>query len=145
MLSQRSSHLDVLTTLSCRYRGSFVLWNKVIYHIFTHMNANFLFIFWSMKLFTWPLQRRELSVKYISKHTYTIAHTCMSVHAHTNTHQWMQKAREKMSKDKTVPFLSCVQDPNTHNCTHDDDCFYIALFSALKQTHCARMWFYMSD
>ena len=27
----------------------------------------------------------------------------------------------------------------------DDDCFYIALFSALEQTHCARMWFYMSD
>ena len=25
----------------------------------------------------------------------------------------------------------------------DDDCFYIALFSALEQTHCARMWFYM--
>ena len=24
----------------------------------------------------------------------------------------------------------------------DDDCFYTALFSALKQTHCARMWFY---
>ena len=23
--------------------------------------------------------------------------------------------------------------------------FYIALFSALEQTHCARMWFYMSD
>ena len=27
----------------------------------------------------------------------------------------------------------------------DDDCFYIALFSTLEQTHCARMWFYMSD
>ena len=26
-----------------------------------------------------------------------------------------------------------------------DDRFYIALFSALEQTHCARMWFYMSD
>ena len=26
---------------------------------------------------------------------------------------------------------------------YDDDCFYIALFSALEQTHCARMWFYM--
>ena len=25
------------------------------------------------------------------------------------------------------------------------DRFYIALFSALEQTHCARMWFYMSD
>ena len=24
----------------------------------------------------------------------------------------------------------------------DDDCFYIALFSTLKQTHCACMWFY---
>ena len=24
------------------------------------------------------------------------------------------------------------------------DRFYIALFSALEQTHCARMWFYMS-
>ena len=23
------------------------------------------------------------------------------------------------------------------------DCFYIALFSAFKQTHCARMWFYI--
>ena len=23
--------------------------------------------------------------------------------------------------------------------------FYIALFSALEQTHCARMWFYMSE
>ena len=30
--------------------------------------------------------------------------------------------------------------------TFDDDyCFYTALFSALEQTHCARMWFYMSD
>ena len=27
---------------------------------------------------------------------------------------------------------------------NDDDRFYIALFSALEQTHCARMWFYMS-
>ena len=26
-----------------------------------------------------------------------------------------------------------------------DDCFYIVLFSALEQTHCTRMWFYMSD
>ena len=25
------------------------------------------------------------------------------------------------------------------------DRFYTALFSALEQTHCARMWFYMSD
>ena len=25
------------------------------------------------------------------------------------------------------------------------DRFYIALFSALEQTHCARMWFYMSE
>ena len=25
------------------------------------------------------------------------------------------------------------------------DCFYIALFSALDQTHCARMWFYVSE
>ena len=27
----------------------------------------------------------------------------------------------------------------------DDGCFYIALCSALEQTHCARMSFYMSD
>ena len=27
----------------------------------------------------------------------------------------------------------------------DDDRFYIVLFSALEQTHCTRMWFYMSD
>ena len=27
----------------------------------------------------------------------------------------------------------------------DDDCFYIALFSAFEYTHCARIWFYMSD
>ena len=26
-----------------------------------------------------------------------------------------------------------------------DDRFYVALFSALEQTHCARMGFYMSD
>ena len=26
-----------------------------------------------------------------------------------------------------------------------DDCFYTALLSALEQTHCARMWFYLSD
>ena len=25
------------------------------------------------------------------------------------------------------------------------DCFYIVLFSTLKQTHCTRMWFYMSE
>ena len=25
------------------------------------------------------------------------------------------------------------------------DCFYIALFSAREQTHCAHMWFYMSE
>ena len=25
------------------------------------------------------------------------------------------------------------------------DRFYIALFSALKQTHCTRMWFYISE
>ena len=27
----------------------------------------------------------------------------------------------------------------------DDDCFYVALFSTLEQTHCAHMWFYMND
>ena len=27
----------------------------------------------------------------------------------------------------------------------DDDCFYIALFSTLKQTQCTRMWFYTRD
>ena len=27
----------------------------------------------------------------------------------------------------------------------DDDCFSIALFSALQQTHCARTWFYTSE
>ena len=32
-----------------------------------------------------------------------------------------------------------------HITSNDDDCFYIVLFSALEQTHCARMWFYMSD
>ena len=26
-----------------------------------------------------------------------------------------------------------------------NDRFYIALFSAREQTHCARMWFYMSE
>ena len=30
-------------------------------------------------------------------------------------------------------------------CYDDDDRFYIALFSTLEQTHCARMWFYMND
>ena len=42
-LSQRHSHLDVLTTLCCSYRGSFVFWNKAICHIFTNMNAFFFF------------------------------------------------------------------------------------------------------
>ena len=27
----------------------------------------------------------------------------------------------------------------------DDDCFYVALLSTLKETHCTRMRFYMSD
>ena len=27
----------------------------------------------------------------------------------------------------------------------DDDRFYIALFSTLEQTHCARMWLYMRE
>ena len=27
----------------------------------------------------------------------------------------------------------------------DDDCFYVALFSALEQTQCTHMWFYMND
>ena len=36
-------------------------------------------------------------------------------------------------------------EQNDDNDDDDDDCFYIALFSALEQTHCARMWFYMSD
>ena len=27
----------------------------------------------------------------------------------------------------------------------DDDCFYAALFSTLKQAHCACVWFYMGD
>ena len=26
-----------------------------------------------------------------------------------------------------------------------DDCLYRALLCSLEQTHCARMWFYMSD
>jgi len=27
----------------------------------------------------------------------------------------------------------------------DDDCLYSAILCSLEQTHCARMWFYMSD
>ena len=30
-------------------------------------------------------------------------------------------------------------DDDDDNDDDDDDCFYIALFSALEQTHCARM------
>ena len=55
----------------------------------------------------------------------------------------------------TLPLAFICQDPMWERATcettcerdddDDDDCFYIALFSALKQTHCARMWFYVSD
>ena len=34
---------------------------------------------------------------------------------------------------------------NTHFIIIIIDRFYIALFSAVEQTHCARMWFYMSE
>ena len=34
-------------------------------------------------------------------------------------------------------------DRDGDNNDDDKDCFYKSLFSALEQTHCARMWFYM--
>ena len=40
---------------------------------------------------------------------------------------------------RTLPTLPAVAAAD------DDDHFYIVLFSALEQTHCARMWFYMSE
>ena len=40
---------------------------------------------------------------------------------------------------RTLPTLPAVA------AAADDDRFYIALFSALEQTDCARMWFYMSE
>ena len=50
-----------------------------------------------------------------------------------------------------VPHKYPVQPVQTHSALQcipqilDDDRFYIVLFSALKQTHCAHMWCYMSD
>ena len=38
----------------------------------------------------------------------------------------------------------CVEDLGAI-CIIIIDRFYIALFSAFEQTHCARMWFYMSE
>ena len=35
--------------------------------------------------------------------------------------------------------------PREHDEDDIDDCFYVALFSALEQTQCTHMWFYMND
>ena len=56
-----------------------------------------------------------------------------------------------VSTASSVSFLlhgdvSSVQQSRTvDDDDDDDDCFYVALLSALKQTHCARKRFYMSD
>ena len=38
-----------------------------------------------------------------------------------------------------VWFSATSDDVDDDDNDDDDDCFYIALFSALEQTHCARM------
>ena len=43
-----------------------------------------------------------------------------------------------------LPTLQSLLSGTFYRCWFDD-CFYTAPFSALKQTHCARMWFYMSE
>ena len=79
--------------------------------------------FLSMKLFTRPLQRRELSVKYISKHIHKCTHTCMGLHAHANA-----KSERENEQRQDCTFLSCIQDPNTHTnthtCTHAWNCMH---------------------
>ena len=77
----------------------------------------FFFFFLSMKLFTRPLQRRELSVKYIRKHIHKCTHTCMGLHAHAN-------AKSERKRAKTGLYISQLHSgsKHTHKCTHMYTC-----------------------
>ena len=57
-----------------------------------------------------------------------------------NTYQVIVKNRMFSNAGQWMNVEPTVKDDDD-----DDNCFYIALSSALKQTHCAHMWFYMSD
>ena len=48
---------------------------------------------------------------------------------------WESIIRFNLPPKKKLPQLRSVD----RHLDDDDDCFYIALFSALEQTHCARM------
>ena len=46
-------------------------------------------------------------------------------------------AVDKVQRRELVNLYECILHYDDDD--DDDDCFYIALFSALEQTHCARM------
>ena len=83
-------------------------------------------------------------------HTAVNACDCTQGQYEMNTIILRESALKAESGRKVV---CCARESNQHQiqrpvwldaqCVDDDDCFYVALFSALKQTHCARMWFYM--
>ena len=54
--------------------------------------------------------------------------TSENTHTHTHTHSYPAEFKLHMT-------VACIII----------DCFYIALFSALEETHCAHMCFYMSE
>ena len=54
---------------------------------------------------------------------------------HTQTNR---DSETETHRERTLIGTSAKRDSMRMN-EDDDDCFYIALFSALEQTHCARM------
>ena len=65
------------------------------------------------------------------------------IFAHTHAHTHQKKIQHFIVNQGKVCCSCGTQYFDDDD--DDDDCFYIALFSTLKQTHCAHMWFYMSD
>ena len=74
------------------------------------------------------------------------------VHVNSHFHPCLPHSHSKQAKGKEVGHYGTITGylpGKAHSIIDggddDDDCFYIALFSTLEQTHCACMWSYMSD
>ena len=74
------------------------------------------------------------------------------VHVNSHFHPCLPHPHSKQAKGKEVGHYGTITGylpRKAHSIIDGDDdddgCFYLALFSALEQTHCACMWSYMSD
>ena len=96
--------------------------------------GEYLWHFLVVRLYSWYNSKEPADCKLIHE---TVQHAKLS--QTRDAIRWHQAPKPKLfllrhNKGKAGKFYIIISDR-----------FYIALFSAFEQTHCARMWFYMSE